>query len=127
VQIAKGKIAKSIARLAFYGVMLTFASGIYRSEFIFPPRMEPCVMIVFRVPLKQMSYGFPVSWLVTVEGVYKYGCGPVVSHFLDYSLQWQGFLGAVLFYAFCCSLVLYCKRKFKRTETSSLAYLPTVS
>jgi len=128
MQATKGKkIAKSFAHLLIFGVVSTFASALYKSEFNFPPRIEPCIMIIFRIPLKQISYGLPISWLVTVEGVYKYGCGPVVSHFLTYSLQWQGFLGDVLFYAFCCSLILYCKSKFKRTETSSIADLSQAS
>lgn len=97
MQISKTK-AKKVVGLIALGVALTCVSALRKSEFESPPRVEPCVMQIFRVPLRQVSYGLPMFWLVSVEGVYKYGCGPIVGHFLTYSLLWQGFLVDVLFY-----------------------------
>ncbi len=120
MQISKVKVTKFLARVIILGVVLTFISTVYKFEYHIPPSLELCVMLIFKKPLKQTSYGLPFFWLSSVEGVYKYGCGPVVSHFSEYSLLWQGLLGDVLFYASCCSLLLYCRNRLKNMKFFSI-------
>ena len=127
MQVSKEEVPEFLARVIVFGVILTLSSSLYRSEFYFPPSVEPCVMQIFRVTLKQTSYGFPGFWLASVEGVYKYGCGPIVGQFLEHSIRWQGFLSDILLYAFCCSLIIYLRNRFKRADTNSRVNLSPVS
>ncbi|HKZ94551.1 MAG TPA: hypothetical protein VJ249_08245 [Candidatus Bathyarchaeia archaeon] len=115
----KTTIRKFLIGPIILGFLLTFASALYRSEFVFPQRAEPCIYSIFKVPLKQTSYGLPTPWLTTIEGVYKYGCGPIVSHYTEYQLIWQGILTDTAVYALICASLLYLKDRIKRTAKTT--------
>lgn len=117
MQLIKATTASTLVRLVLFWVLLTFVSALYKAEFALPPSLQPCVMRIFQVPMKQTSYGFPFFWLVKVEGVYKVGCGQIVDEFITYSVLWLGLFSDIFLYAFCCSLILHLKNKLKAKRT----------
>lgn len=117
MQLIKASTASTLVGLVLFGVLLTFVSALYKVEFTFPPSLQPCVMRIFQVPMKQTSYGFLFFWLVEVEGVYKVGCGPIVDEFITHSVLWPGLFSDIFLCAFCYSLILHLKNKLEARRT----------
>jgi hypothetical protein len=78
-------------------------------------------MRVFHIPLKVISRGFPLFWLLYVEGVDQIGCGPIVGYFATYSVSWLGLLADVIFYTLSSLGIFYFYHRIKpsrHTKTS---------
>ncbi len=76
------------------GVAYTLLSALRVSDFqdLHPSYMLPCVLRIFRVPVNVTKYGFPLSWIICVDGIEIVGCGPVVGAFSQYSFCFIVFL-----------------------------------
>lgn len=105
----------------FFGVSLlcgigsTFMSAMYASEFCYSQDyLLPCIMKIFTVPQRCISYGWPMVWLVHLEGIEQVGCGPVVGEFSTWSFMWLEFLADVLFYASLFMPILFFRYKTVR-------------
>jgi hypothetical protein len=113
---------KFIAGSILLGLAVTLASAFRRSEFdLSSDRVEPCVMIIFEFPLKRTDYGLPAYWFSSMEIVRKYGCGPVVGHYVTHSLLFGGFLIDVVLYTACCAALLHLKDGHKHALSSENA------
>jgi hypothetical protein len=100
------------------GLAVTLASALRISELdLSSDRVEPCVMIIFEFPQKQTSYGFPAYWFSSMEIVRKYGCGPIVSRYVTYSLLFPGFLIDAVLYTICCGALLHLRDRYRHVHT----------
>ena len=95
------------------GIAGTFASTLYVSESTHRIGLLPCVMLVFHIPLKIISRGFPLFWLFYTEGVDQIGCGPIVGHFSTYSICAVGLLVDVAFYSLSALGTFYAYHKLR--------------
>ena len=87
---SRKRVLKSCLTIVAVGFFLTFASVFRVSESVCPrDEIElPCVMRIFHIPLKTTGCGFPLFWLLYVEGVNQIGGGTVVGVFATYSVNW---------------------------------------
>jgi hypothetical protein len=117
---------KLFALLVIFGVSFTVTSGLYKYEYDYSPDfLLPCILKIFHIPLKQISCGFPLFWLIYIEGIDMIGCGPIVGHFSTYSILRLGLIVDVFFYTLCSSIIVYFYHRFRQTSLSKSQKLAT--
>jgi hypothetical protein len=98
---SRKRVLKSCLAIVAVGFVLTFASVFRVSESACSrDGIElTCVMSVSHIPLKVAARGFPLFWLLYVEGVDQIGGGPVAGAFAIYSVNWPALFIDVAFYS----------------------------
>jgi hypothetical protein len=110
----KGSRMKPFFLAIIFGIFMTFVSALHRYEYNYPRDvLLPCILKVFHIPLKEISYGLPFFWLVCVEEIDQIGCGPTVGYFSTYFIQWLGLFADLVLYAFCSSVIICFHHKLR--------------